>query len=359
MNNNFYKNLKEKIKNCDYNFAQNILYHLIAPCVILLVGIILLCTVNFNLSYDFKESTVATVVIKDKDLDDSEIYSNVQKDIKEVCKQNGIDFVIYQKVETNYYGDAISVKFDRVSDEVKEKLEKDLLEKFYPSLTDEDEQSLFVKVDNVDKGLSNGATVSTLLAVLVTYVALFVYTSSRKGLCAGFVSLFANVLTGLSLLGLLLITRVKVDIATLSVFALVTILSQVCSHMYFTKLYSHQSKEIHSKTSKVELANLTTKDMLKPYLMITLSLLITALFMAVMPIQAVASFGYALFLGLISSMYYSIMLVPGLWVMFYIPKKKKKQKVEQKEVIVEEKLSEDDITTAPEVIVEQEAKEEN
>lgn len=359
MNNNFYTNLKEKIKNCDYNFAKNVLYHLIAPCVILLVGIILLCTVNFNLSYDFKESTVATVVIVDKDLDKNEVYSNAQKDIKEVCKQNGIDFVIYQKVETNYYGDAISVKFDRVSDEVKEKLEKDLLEKFYPTLTDKDEQNEYVKVDNVDKGLSNGATISTVLAVLVTYIALFIYTSSRKGLCAGFVSLFANILTGITLAGLLLITRVKVSIATLSVFALVTILSQVFSHLYFTKLYSHQSKEIHSKTSKVELANLTIRDLLKPYLMMTLLLLIGALFMAVMPIQAVASFGYSLFLGVISVMFYNIMVVPGLWVMFYIPKKKKKQKVEQKEVVVEEKLSEDDITTAPEVIVEQEAKEEN
>ena len=357
MKSNWYNNIKDKVKNCNYNFAKNVLYHLIAPCVIILVGLILLLTVNFNLSYDYSGGTVASVVVVDKDLNKSEEYNNAKKNVVEVFNNNNITHLVFQKVETNYYGDAIVVQFDRVSDDVKEQLKADLLAKFYPELTDEYEKSIYVKVDNFERSVSNEVLNATILAVLVTFVALFVYTASRKGLCAGFISLFTNVIACLMYTGLLLITRTKVDISVVGTFGFIVVLSGLCSHIYFTKIKDNLSKEIYAKTPKQELANLTLKQNIKMYAMISIAVLIFALFTTVMPIYSMQSLGLAIFLALISSMYSLVMIAPGLWTIFYVPIKKKQQVEKPKDVVVEEKLTEDDINNAPEIIVETEAKE--
>ena len=355
MKNSFYNKLKNGLNNTKYNFSKNWLYHLIAPCLIIVVGLVLLFCVGFNVSYDFKGGTVATVVVE-SDLNNKSNYDLIKKDIDEVCKANKIDVIVYQKADVNNYGDAITIKFDRVSDEVREQLKQDLLEKFHPDVVDEFEKDTFVKVDNFDRNVSSEVTMSLILAILVTFVALFIYIASRKGLCAGFVALFVSVISNLTFAGLLLITRTVVDINIVGAFAFVTILSELLSMLFFTKANANYGKEIYAKTSKMELANITTKENIKLVAIISIIVLMFALFMAVMPLYAIQNVGIALFLGLIVCVYADILLVPGLWALLYI-QRKKKQKVIDNNVVVEEKLTDDDIKNAPEVIVETETKE--
>ncbi len=355
MKNSFYNKLKNGLNNTKYNFSKNWLYHLIAPCLIIVVGLVLLFCVGFNVSYDFKGGTVATVVVE-SDLNNKSNYDLIKKDIDEVCKANKIDVIVYQKADVNNYGDAITIKFDRVSDEVREQLKQDLLEKFHPDVVDEFEKDTFVKVDNFDRNVSSEVTMSLILAILVTFVALFIYIASRKGLCAGFVALFVSVISNLTFAGLLLITRTVVDINIVGAFAFVTMLSELLSMLFFTKANANYGKEIYAKTSKMELANITTKENIKLVAIISIIVLMFALFMAVMPLYAIQNVGIALFLGLIVCVYADILLVPGLWALLYI-QRKKKQKVIDNNVVVEEKLTDDDINNAPEVIVETETKE--
>lgn len=357
MKNSFYNKLKNGLNDTKYNFSKNLLFHIIAPCLIILVGLILLLCVNFNVSYDFKGGTVATVVVE-TDLNNKENYDLVKKDIDAVCKDNKIEVIVYQKADVNNYGDAISIKFDRVSDEVREQLKQDLLEKFHPDITDEFEKDIFVKVDNFDRNVSTEVTMSLILAILVTFVALFVYIASRKGICAGFISLFASVISNFTFAGLLLITRTVIDINVVGAFAFVTLLSELLSMLFITKANENFGKEIHAKTTKMDLANITIKDNFKLIAVISIIVLMFALFMVVMPLYAVQNIGIAMFIGLVSCVYTDIMILPGLWAILFIPRKKKQKAVNNNNnVIVEEKLTEDDINNAPEVIVETEAKE--
>ena len=57
--------LKNKIKNCKYNFAKNIFYHFILPCVAIIVGIVLVATIGFNGGIDFNGGVSASVVVED------------------------------------------------------------------------------------------------------------------------------------------------------------------------------------------------------------------------------------------------------------------------------------------------------
>ena len=354
--NNMFTNLKDKVKNTKYNFSKNFFYHLIAPCVAIVVGLVLLFCVNFNLGLDFKGGTLATVVCE-QDLSESKNYNEVKKTINEIFKDNKVEIKLYQKVETSYYGNGITVKFDRVSDEVKEQLKYDLINEFYPTLTDENDLATFVKVDNFDKNVHADILLSTTLAVLVSLVAVFVYIFLRHGICAAFTSVIVTVLNLLTLAGLLLITRVRVEMGVVAGFAFVTIFSLIYSMIFASRMSENLKKEKYAKTPNQELANITVKDVLVKNCILTCVLLITTLLLGVVPTQMVRSSSLPLMIGAFICFYSSLFIIPGLWSLTYIRNSKKsKQKNDKQEVVIEEKLTEDDINNAPEVIVETEAK---
>ena len=67
--------LNQKIINSKFNITKNFLYFLIVPAVIILVGIILLCTVGFNLGTDFTGSSTFKVYVNNENTLGEEIAS--------------------------------------------------------------------------------------------------------------------------------------------------------------------------------------------------------------------------------------------------------------------------------------------
>ena len=143
--------LKYKAKNCKYNFSKNLLYHFIVPCVAIIIGIVLMCTVGFNYGLDFNGGINAIVVVEDLRIDNN--YYETQKVISEILDKHNVSGEVYQLVETNYYGDAISVKFEAPVDDKYQinqlvvLLEQELVSQFYPDLTDKTELENMVHVD--------------------------------------------------------------------------------------------------------------------------------------------------------------------------------------------------------------------
>ena len=65
---NKFKSLKKfsldnKIENSKFDFCKNLKWFLIAPLLIILIGIVLLCTLGFNLGLDFTGGTNITIYI--------------------------------------------------------------------------------------------------------------------------------------------------------------------------------------------------------------------------------------------------------------------------------------------------------
>ncbi len=357
MKNNFITNFKNEVKNPKYNFSKNFWYHLICPLVILVLGVVLALCVNFNLGMDFKGGTVATVVIE-QDLGDAKVYKDTKTELDKVLKDNKVTGLIYQKVETNYYGNAISVKFDAVSDELRETIKNDLIQAFHSTATEHDQQT-FVKVDNFKGSVDNGVMLSTALGVLIAIVCVTIYLWIRFGVSAGFVTLIMALLDNALLLALLAITRIKLEIGTMAAFAFVTIYSIILSTLYFSRMNDNMKKEKFAKSTKLELANEAIKSgSVTNYIIGCLLLLITLILDAV-PVYMVSSASLPLMIAVMIPFLSSIYITPGLWARTYVKRRLKKAEKEDKKAVVEEKLTEEDIKDAPEVIVETEAKEEN
>jgi len=359
MKNNFYSNLKNKIKNTKYDFAKNFWYHLICPLVIVVLGVVLALCVNFNLGIDFKGGTVATVVVQDQDLDDAKVYKNTKTELDKVLKNNEVCGLVYQKVETQYHGNAITVKFERISDELKEKLRNDLIIAFHSDKTESDQLN-FVKVDNFEKSVDNGVMLSTALGVLIAIVCVTIYLWLRFGVSAGFITLIMALLDNLLLMSTLAVTRVRLETGTMAGFGFVTIFSIVLSAMFFSRMNDNIKQEKYAKSTKYELANETAKSGIVINMLISLFLLILALMLDVVPVYMISSTSLPLMLAVLIPFLTSMYVTPGLWARTYLKRKLKKSDKDDKKVVVEEpKLTEEDITKAPEVIVETEAKEEN
>ena len=98
------KNLSidKKIRESKFNINKNFIYFLIAPLVFIIVGIILLCTVGFNLGTDFTGASVFKIYINNE-------ASFNDENIKSYDLENKDDYnEIYDKIY--YHVIAVCVK---------------------------------------------------------------------------------------------------------------------------------------------------------------------------------------------------------------------------------------------------------
>ena len=115
------------IENSKFSFTKNLKYFIIAPIVIIVVGIILLCTLGFNLGFDFTGGTNMTIYLNDENsypgqsynLDNGD-YDKVVDKINKVLDEFDVKLSSVQTTEINITegysftisnGDAVIIKF--------------------------------------------------------------------------------------------------------------------------------------------------------------------------------------------------------------------------------------------------------
>ena len=355
--------LKLKAKNCKYNFSKNLIYHFILPVVAIIVGVVLMCTLGFNYGLDFNGGVNAIVVVEDIKTDNN--YDKAQEAISEILYKHNVSDEVYQLVETNYYGDAISVKFETPSDDKYQinqlliVLEQELISEFYPDLTDKVELENLVHVDTFSGSVSSAVLLSSLLAIIIAIVGGFVYIAARYGIAAGMTALCVAFIDLVAMLAWTLISRINIE-STLIISAAFTVMySFIASTILFARNKENLAKEKYSKFNNKELANQGVKDVMFKNTTLAVFFLVATLLLGVIPTYMVRRMSIPMMLGCFCVYYSSMLITPGLWALTHIRKVKKQRadKEQKTEVVIEESLTQEDIENAPEVIVETEAKE--
>ena len=128
--------IDEKLEKSKFSYTKNLKYFMIAPVVIIVVGIVLLCTLGFNLGFDFTGGTNMTIYMNDPastsedfdfsdqsyDLNNDADYKEASSKIEKVLALFNLEASTIQKSEMNIGtdagygftisdGDAILVKF--------------------------------------------------------------------------------------------------------------------------------------------------------------------------------------------------------------------------------------------------------
>ena len=375
--------IDDKIANSKFSFTKNLKYFLIAPIIITIIGIVLLCTLGFNLGFDFTGGTNMTVYTNGErlengafseqsyDVDNDEDYNTVLGKIDSVLSEFGLEASSYQKTTIDINADrglgfvisdggAVIVKFqngDGDVEEINNKIRLALMEEFgYISLPentdiinlDDSAVQSFIDGTNHSALIANGGVTTasasselmmrSFLALLVAIVLILIYVAIRFELTSGLAAILALFHVIIITSSIMLICRVQINSAFIA--ALITILGYSINNtiIIFDRIRENvkMSKNL-GKINTFEVADRSVRQTLTRSILTTLTTFIMIFFVTVIGVSDIQEFAFPIMIGILSGFYSSVFLTPGLWAIAYRPSKKKIARMEAKRKRQEEK----------------------
>lgn len=345
--------LDEKIENSKFNFCKNLKWFLIAPIVICFVGVVLLCTLGFNLGIDFTGGSNMTIYL-DTDgtytVDDSVVSTNqrvLEQKINNVLREYGLDINTYQDTTMNISGmgiedgKAVIIKYQNNNkletakiEEINDKIRLDLLKAF--KYVDEDatletigsieESALIANGGITTASASSELMMKSFIALLVAILLILVYVAFRFEFTSGLAAILALFHDLLVTTSIMLICRIEINVSFIA--ALVTILGYSVNNtiIIFDRMRSDlkTAKQSNAKISNQAVANGAVRASFMRTILTTLTTFIMIFMVTVIGVPDIREFAFPIMIGILAGFYSATCLTPGLWAIAYRPKKNKK-----------------------------------
>lgn len=357
MNKNYKKtskfSLDEKIENSKFNFCKNLKWFLIAPIVICLVGVVLLCTLGFNLGIDFTGGSNMTIYL-DTDgtytVDDSVVSTDqrvLEQKINNVLREYGLDINTYQDTTMNISGmgiedgKAVIIKYQNNNkletakiEEINDKIRLDLLKAFkyvnedatLETIGSIEESALIANGGITTASASSELMMKSFIALLVAILLILVYVAFRFEFTSGLAAILALFHDLLVTTSIMLICRIEINVSFIA--ALVTILGYSVNNtiIIFDRMRSDlkTAKQSNAKISNQEVANGAVRASFMRTILTTLTTFIMIFMVTVIGVPDIREFAFPIMIGILAGFYSATCLTPGLWAIAYRPKKNKK-----------------------------------
>lgn len=338
----------ERVASSKFEYCKNLKWFMIPSIVIVLVGIILFCTIGFNLGTDFTGGSIMTVyvnheqVIEDAkayDVEDSGDYAEIQNKINEVLGEFGLTGNTFQTTtididELNVYeGQAVLVKYQNVDGQqaseilaTNESIQKALLEKFgYGDMT-----YTVTNGGTVTPSASNELLMNSFIAMLVALALIIIYVAIRFEITSGIATILALFHDLLITTSFVLMFRITVNAAFIA--ALVTILGYSINNtvIIFDRIRENQKSGKYEGKPNSVVADVSVKETITRSVFTTLTTFVTIALVAIIGVADIRDFALPIGIGILSGFYSSIFITPGLWAIAYNGKKRRK-KIKQTE----------------------------
>ena len=375
--------IDERLEKSKFSYSKNLKYFIIAPIIIVVVGIILLCTLGFNLGFDFTGGTNMTIYMNDSsstsgekfsdqsyDLSKDEDYAEASQKIEKVLGLFGLTSSAIQKSEFNVNadagygftisdGDAILVKFQNGdSDDIEDlnnRIRLAFLVEFgyVDGLTTEEVVDIQNAEDYLDDAeysalvINGGVTTAnattelmmkSFLALFVAIVVILIYVAFRFELTSGLsaiLALFHDVLVTASVM---LMCRVEINTAFIA--ALITILGYSINNTIIIFDRIRENVKMSKNLGKIDnyaIADRSVSSTMMRTVLTTLTTFVMIFFITVIGVADIREFAFPIMVGILAGFYSSVFLTPGLWAIAFHPSKKKIAKMEAKRKAKEEK----------------------
>lgn len=375
--------IDERLEKSKFSYSKNLKYFIIAPIIIVVVGIILLCTLGFNLGFDFTGGTNMTIYMNDSsstsgekfsdqsyDLSNDEDYAEASQKIEKVLGLFGLTSSAIQKSEFNVNadagygftisdGDAILVKFQNGdSDDIEDlnnRIRLAFLVEFgyVDGLTTEEVVDVQNAEDYLDDAeysalvINGGVTTAnattelmmkSFLALFVAIVVILIYVAFRFELTSGLsaiLALFHDVLVTASVM---LMCRVEINTAFIA--ALITIMGYSINNTIIIFDRIRENVKMSKNLGKIDnyaIADRSVSSTMMRTVLTTLTTFVMIFFITVIGVADIREFAFPIMVGILAGFYSSVFLTPGLWAIAFHPSKKKIAKMEAKRKAKEEK----------------------
>ncbi len=355
------------IENSKFSFTRNLKYFIIAPIVIIVVGIILLCTLGFNLGFDFTGGTNMTIYLNDATSGSSEFsdqsynlednYDEVVDKINNVLANYDVNLSSIQTTEINIdadrgysftivNGDAIIIKFqngDMTEEEVESQnneIQLALLQEFGyfdGSATTDDLTSNEFAAFVANGGVTTASATSQLLmnsfiALLVAVILILIYVAIRFEITSGLAAILALFHDILITTSFMLIFRIPIN--TPFIAALITILGYSINNTIIIFDRIRENVKLSKNLGKIDnyaVADNAVRSTMMRTILTTVTTFIMIFFITVIGVSDIQQFAFPIMIGILSGFYSSNFLTTGLWAIAYRPSKRKLAKIAEKE----------------------------
>jgi len=368
--------LDEKIENSKFDVCKNLKWFLIAPIVIILIGIILLSTVGFNLGIDFTGGSNMTVYIDSTGTYGTQFDINkdakaIKKTVQTVLDKHGLKITTIQNTTIDAEdlgiskGNAIIVKYQNDNSLETEEIEKindqirlEILKAF--GYIDQDVENIS-DVDNAVLVQNGGVTTASasaelmmksFIALLVAVVLILIYIAIRFEFTSGLAAILALFHDILVTASVVLICRIQVNVAFIA--ALITILGYSINNtiIIFDRMRDRlkTARNANEKVDNKLIANSAVKETMLRSILTGITTFIMIFMITVIGVADIREFAFPIMVGILAGFYSSVFITPGLWAIGYKPKRRKKNNNKKKkssdeiEVVDEENpQTEDDV----------------
>lgn len=349
--------IDDRIQNSKFDFCKNLKWMLIAPIAIIIVGIVLLCTLGFNLGIDFTGGTNMKIFVNSDTTISEQVY-NVDTDLNtienlanQVLAGHGLKVGTIQKTKMDVEGlgevDAVIIKFQNPSDDsdmenVNKEIRFELLQKFgfvkgEDVTVDNFESEDFAKyVENegfTSASASGELMMKSFIALLVAVVLILIYVIIRFEFTSGLASILAIMHDVLITASIVLICRIQINVSFIA--ALITILGySINNNIIIFDRMREELKLANQQNLKIDnnqIANTSVKDSLMRSILTGLTTFVMIFMITVIGVADIREFAFPIMIGILAGFYSSVFITPGLWAIAYKPKNRKKvAKVETK-----------------------------
>ena len=328
------KTMKEMIKNSNFSFTKKFIYFLIAPAVVLFVGVILLLTVNFNLGVDYAGGTVFRVytnyekqvdstLASSYNIEEKHDYNTVCAKVSVILNNNGVKIVSMKKSTMTirdyhvYNGQAIEVVYQGNANT--EVITNQLIDDFG---YDNFEQTVS-NFDEVTPLYSFSYVVGIACAIVFALLAALIYMALRFSPTVLFVGLLTVAFDLFMTLGLIAITRTTINLTLAIVIFASFLLGLFNLLQYYMKWKELRKQGKFDKVKPFEVADIITRELTYGRVATYLCLMLVALLLVLFAVPGVRQVALGLLLALVVSLYDAEFILPTIWGTFNSIKKKK------------------------------------
>ncbi|MBQ8908884.1 MAG: hypothetical protein IJY90_01140 [Clostridia bacterium] len=332
--------LDNKIKNSKCQIAKNIWYYAIAPVVILVVGIILLCTVGFNGGIQMNGGSTFTLYVNNGgEISAPAVQYDIDKDYDEICNKitsiladGNLKVARFQKTEIDIEGviaggDAVKVVFLNTSSDNKQiALENEAItSRILAGFGYNSHPEAITSIDRFEGTLSLTWAIALGASIIFAVTLAFVYMAFRTRTASWILGLLHVAFDIALVASLLLICRVPVSTAISAAAIVTALLSMINVFAFYSKAKLNIDNGIFENLKTTKMADIVTKEMALKKCIVYIMLFVIALFLVVWPVGALREIALGVMFALIATFYTSNCVLPAIWAGSYIPAKKKKK----------------------------------
>ena len=292
-------------------------YFWIFSATIFVVGVILLCTIGFNLGLDFTGGNVMTIQTGSQ-IEYESTRNQVENTIEGVLRDNGVTTGIARSQivgsgEEAYfefqYQNIDGLTTDEMND-VNTAVQLALEEQLGTILTND---FTVTTAETKSASATGELLTNSFLALAIAIVAILVYVAVRFDLVGGLsavITLFHDVLL---MCALVLIFRIEINAAFIA--ALITILGYSVNNtiVVFDRVRENMKKETLAGKSNKEIADISVRETLTRTFYTSLTTIISVVFLAIIGVSAIQEFIIPIIFGLIVGTYAAIFISAPLW----------------------------------------------